>query len=567
MTQADVTAAHVGASGYVAAVCRELRIAEMINRQVSWDKSQWNVSPGTRAVALIINMLVDRRPLYRVWEAFARLDLPILFDEPVTLEDLNDDGFGRTLDRLHASGTLRTLVSSIALRATNLLPLGIRSIHADTTSISLAGEFAPTKSDQAFLNSNSDRRLLCITNGFSKDQRPDLKQFIYGLVVSSEGMPLLGNVRDGNLSDKVWNQEVLQEIRTSFLDPRQIVYVADSALITPDNLAEMAKQKIRFISRLPEVYGIADLLKEKAWEQNTWNEIGRIALSNKGAQYKAQSFVDALDGRRYRFIVVHSDALDKRKAKSLQKALDREFAELTKAKNELEKQRFNCEADAQHALEAFCKAHAKTRHQLNARVTKDEVIKRRPGRPKKNEAPPTVTEYRIELDITPPSEAAQAEELAKASTFVLITTLDEAEWSNTEVLIEYKDQIAVETRFRNIKADPCIVDNIYVKSSRRAEALAYLFLIALMVASFIEVRIRQELKRRERPFLVPGNRWTERPTMSMIFDILEGVLIIKMREGPRIRRFLPSNLDPRVYEILDLSGFDQTVYTKVPYSQ
>ena len=100
---------------------------------MEWDEKQWKVSAGTRAVALIINMLVERRPLYRVWESFSHLDLPVLFDEPVCLDDLNDDGFGRTLDRLSASGQQRTLVNSVALRATNLLPLGIRSIHGDTT--------------------------------------------------------------------------------------------------------------------------------------------------------------------------------------------------------------------------------------------------------------------------------------------------------------------------------------------------------------------------------------------------------------------------------------------------
>src|SRR5690606_29080346 len=218
---------HVDASGYVAQVCRQLNVRSMVNRLVTWDETQWKRSPGTLTVALIINMLINRRPLYRVWEAYERLDLPVLFDEPVELGDLNDDAFGRTLDRLYDSGNLKLLIHSVALAAVNQLPLGIRSVHADTTSISLAGRYDWTESDQAYQEANPERNLLRSTHGYSKDRRPDLKQFIYGLVVSGEGLPLMGDVRSGNTSDKVWNLEMLTEIQESFLDPQRIVYIAD----------------------------------------------------------------------------------------------------------------------------------------------------------------------------------------------------------------------------------------------------------------------------------------------------------------------------------------------------
>jgi hypothetical protein len=194
------------------------------------------------------------------------------------------------------------------------------------------------------------------------------------------------------------------------------------------------------------------------------------------------------------------------------------------------------------------------------------VVKRPPGRPAKDAQPPTVVEYSVEVQVVAPSETALRVEQELAGTFVLITTLPEDEWSNTEILEGYKGQTSVETRFRNLKADPCIVDTLYVNSSRRAEALAYLFLLALIVASYIEVRVRQELKKRQRSFLVPGNRWTERPTMSMIFDILSGVQILRLCNGTTTRRRLPSNIDPRVYELLELTGLDHKAYIYVSYA-
>ena len=78
----------------------------------------------------------------------------------------------------------------------------------------------------------------------------------------------------------------------------------------------------------------------------------------------------------------------------------------------------------------------------------------------------------------------------------------------------------------------------------------------------IEIRIRQELKERNAEFLVLGKRWTNRPTMTMLFDILENVLIEVEKHNGGVRRFLPSNTDPRVMQILELAGFDEGVYTQ-----
>ena len=101
-----------------------------------------------------------------------------------------------------------------------------------------------------------------------------------------------------------------------------------------------------------------------------------------------------------------------------------------------------------------------------------------------------------------------------------------------------------------------------IAKRRRAEALAYLFLLALIVASYIEIKVRQELAVRQRPFLVPGNRWTQRPTMTMISDVLSSVCILQIPSERGLRRFLPDDTDPRVYELLDLMGFDHRVYTR-----
>ena len=92
-------------------------------------------------------------------------------------------------------------------------------------------------------------------------------------------MPVLGTVTDGNTSDKTWNKDTIEEM-AKVLAPnigKGILYVADSALVTPTNLDLMEKNDIKSITRLPENYNLASSLKEKAHEASDWIEVGSLA--------------------------------------------------------------------------------------------------------------------------------------------------------------------------------------------------------------------------------------------------------------------------------------------------
>ena len=556
VTRLNVTAKQLGPSNLIAAVCYELQIPHYVNSLVQWDEKQWKVSPGTLILGLIINILVQRKPLYLVEEFYKNMDLPMLFDEPVVASDFNDDALGRALDRI-VDG--KTLFKTVACQATIVDNIEIRTVHADTTSISLYGEFVPSDCDVLFEEATG-KRLLNITHGYSKQHRPDLKQFVYGLLVSGDGLPLVANVNDGNASDKIWNKEIFDEIETSFLDPKGILYVADSALVTLENLSLMAKKQIRFISRLPENFAIAKTLKEEAWQKGKWESLGAIAQGKNAAQYWTSSLVDEIDGRQYRFVVVRSSALDKRREKSLEKQLNKEFTELEKAKKELEKQEFSCRPDAEMILAKFLDDYKQVAHSLFGEILEYKVTKRKPGRPRMGEEPPTVTRYRIELDITEPTAAKLKELRERASTFVLITTESADVWSDLDILKEYKGQSKVETRFRFLK-HPLIVNDIYLKSPRRIEALAYVVMLALLVAAFIERRVRFALDKSKQIIEILGKRKTNRPTIKVILDMLSIVNIVYVSDGSEVMRILPDNTPPNVLQLIELAGHTSSIYT------
>ena len=81
---------------------------------------------------------------------------------------------------------------------------------------------------------------LCITHGYSKDHRPDLKQAVLELMVSQDGgVPFVSKSWDGNTSDTQVFQERAQALMSAFKNaPSPRYLVADAKLYHEDNAAQ-----------------------------------------------------------------------------------------------------------------------------------------------------------------------------------------------------------------------------------------------------------------------------------------------------------------------------------------
>ena len=82
-----------------------------------------------------------------------------------------------------------------------------------------------------------------MTYGYSKDKRPDLKQFVLSTLCVDRAVPVWGKPEDGNASDKTLNTTLLSEIAQLLaqygVQPGAYIYIADAALVTEDNLAAL----------------------------------------------------------------------------------------------------------------------------------------------------------------------------------------------------------------------------------------------------------------------------------------------------------------------------------------
>jgi transposase len=96
----------------------------------------------------------------------------------------------------------------------------------------------------------NEENLVNITYGYSKDKRPNLKQFMIDLMVSNDGdIPLLIRVGNGNESDKKVFAELIKKYQENF--DLETIYVADSAWYSAANLGEMRSKNIRWLTRVP----------------------------------------------------------------------------------------------------------------------------------------------------------------------------------------------------------------------------------------------------------------------------------------------------------------------------
>ena len=80
-----------GPGPVISAMCRSIGLTGTINRMVDWDERQCKMSPGFRVEAVIINLLMGRRPLYRLDAFFEYMDVSKLFGPMISPEDITDD--------------------------------------------------------------------------------------------------------------------------------------------------------------------------------------------------------------------------------------------------------------------------------------------------------------------------------------------------------------------------------------------------------------------------------------------------------------------------------------------
>lgn len=541
----DLTFTEAGCLPIIKEYGRRINLVETIDSMVD---SQMELKPGLAVLAMVVDTLSGRSPLYRLVDFYEGKDIELLLGSDVAAGLFSDDNLGRTLDRIHEAGTQK-IFSRIAQNALDTFDIDTRKAHFDTTSISVYGDYDLT--DPPFM----------ITYGHSKDKRPDLKQFLISMLCVDHTIPVFGATKDGNASDKTINNELLSTMSTHMathgLQPGAFVYVADSAFVTPANLEKAREKNITFLTRLPATYQECRSVIGAAVNADAWIDIGRLAQEvtekRPQAHYRVCERTVTLYDVTYRAIVVHSSAHDKRRTKRIDRLLETH----RRACEDVVKQAstpFFCRPDAEAAAETLQRSGSPY-HRLEVDI--EEVPRYPRGRPAKGtERIPERYEYILKTTIH--EDPRKVEPLrAEAGCFVLLTTMEgKEEWSAKDLLSLYKDQNGIEKNFGFLK-DPVIVNSLFLKKAERIEVLGLVLLIALLISRLMEHSMRRYLEETKGTITGWDRKPTKRPTSFMMTTKFTSVLLVKARSS----RTLARPLNQVQLEFLKALNVPPTVFT------
>jgi transposase len=505
----------------IKAYADQLGLVSLINHYVP---TAMEVDAGTVVLALVLDTLSGRSPLYRLEEFFAQQDTELLLGKTVPPHALNDDTAGRVLDRLYNFGTMR-LFTACAVRAATRFGLERRYVHFDTTSRSVWGEYQFTETQDLPFQ---------VTYGYSKDKRPDLKQFVLSTLCVDRAIPIWGKPEDGNASDKTLNTTLLSEIAQLLaqygVQPGAYIYIADAALVTEDNLT--ALRDTLFITRLPATYSECGRGIAEAVAHNRWEVVGVLAQTpptkhRPGTFYKVAEARVTLYGKEYRAVVVHSSSQDQRRQQHLERESRASYATLEATVHEAARQEYFCQADAEAAA-------GKLRALQSAYHWVEVGIKERPtygpGRPSSKQ-PRVVKALRYGLQVTLHERSEViARKTQETGCFVLLTnvpTAGEMAHRAGDVLRAYKEQHGIEQNYGFLK-DPRIVNSLFLKKPERIEALGLVLLLALLLWRLVERTLRVHVETTGNSLTGWDKKATQTPTAFMMRTKFAGVMVIKV---------------------------------------
>jgi len=505
----------------VAAFLDRMGVSATVNSAVPTEMA---VDLGNLVKLMVLDTLSGRSPLYRLERFASQVDTMLLLGKEVVPSSFNDTTVGRALDAIFEVGT-EQLFSQVALRAACAFPLEVdtRHVHFDTTSVSVWGDYAFCEEEENGIN---------LTYGYSKDHRPDLKQFLIKMLCVHRNIPILGGCADGNASDKTLNNAMLTQLSKYMarhgIRAGAFVYISDSAMVTHANLQAIGDNL--FITRLPFTFSETERVVAEAVEEGAWTDVeARVSSpgARKPASYRLRETTLDLYGRSYRAIVVHSDASDKRRAKKL----DRLLAESREAAQDMlrqeEKVEYFCREDAQTAAARLAREGSPYHFCSCAVKEKATYFRGRP--PKEGEREIAKMMYVLEGEVVEKKEAVERARAA-AGCFVLLTNVPdsgEMAHSGAEVLAAYKEQHGIERNFGFLK-DPLIVNDLFLKRPDRIEALGFILLVSLLAWSLMEHVMRAYLERTDTDIIGWDKKLTRRPTTFMMTTKFRGLLLARI---------------------------------------
>lgn len=211
----------------------------------------------------------------------------------VDLSELSDEALYRNLDRLHPNR--QGIESALAEREKSLFNLDDTYYLYDLTSTYFEG--------QCLSNPKAQR-------GYSRDQRPDCKQVVVGLVLDRDGFPKAHEVFAGNCQDRVSLDHMLGQLEQRSGRHGEATVIVDRGMAYEENLAQIRARGHHYLvaSRQSERQAWFDELED----EHGWQELIRQPSPRNPGQKKSRVWIKRAETAEHLYVLCRSEG---RKAK------------------------------------------------------------------------------------------------------------------------------------------------------------------------------------------------------------------------------------------------------------
>ena len=512
--------------------------------------------PAAESLMLMLyNITSGRQPLYELPQWTTQYDGRLFGRECQLSQELfNDDRYGRALDKLHEADRA-SLMTEVVLRLIEVSDLDLSQIHNDSTSVKTTGQMPGVSRDG-----------LRFARGHSKDHRPDLKQIVFCLTLSSDGaVPIHFKTYPGNRTDDTTHINTWCSVRKLTGKP-DFLYVADCKVCTRHQLSYITRHGGRVVTLLPETWGEVRKFKAKLRENLIPKRRilrqplpGSLDPQKFESFYRFQgSFTTEKDG--YTLHWIYTTEKRKRDRRLRDERLLRIEHELAQLMGKLNTGKLKTPAQIQERVQAVLDKHnaAEFYHIAINPVQETHTRQVGKGRPGKHTKYTTTQTTIYTLSWSRDRQALQRERRVDGI-FPLLSTDDSI--SAKEALLAYKFQPRLEKRFQQLKSVHLVAPTL-CKKVERVEALMFLYFVALIIQAMIERTVRHSMEKNtiDAIPIYPEHRLAYHPTTAKIVDRFQDVSVCRLMDEKGIVNEFRDPLNPTQLSVLELLGMSEQEY-------
>jgi len=512
------------------------------------------LDPQLALCALLRCLIIAPTPLYSVSE-WATPFLPSLLG--CSPAQLTDDRIGRSLDRLFDADRC-TLLTNFVLHMIKEFDVSLEELHNDSTSLTVTGQYVEADGRRM-----RGKPTLIVTFGHSKDHRCDLKQLLWILTVTDEGVPIHFKVSDGNTEDSRTHWQTWQELCRLVGHPR-FLYVADCKLCTRSTLRAIHEKGGRFITVLPQTR--KEDSQFRTWlvsHTPEWQEVvsykGRLKEDPPEVVRAVDSPFPDPDG--FRLIWFHSSQKEQRDAEGRRERIARAVSKLEelKAKVESPRSRLKTKQGIAEKVEQILSNRGVQRW---VRYSIEESVQPKYRQEKRGRAG-TQTRWRRSVKVlyllSWEAMPERIEQDARSDgVFPLLSNYRDL--SIKEVLEAYKRKHPLIEKRHEMLKSVLGTTPLFLKNIGRVEAFLFLEYIAMTVHALIERELRKAMERegiKNLP-LYPEERECKAPTAARVIEVFGNLQrhILSGEGGQRVQEFMPevSELQEKTLGLLGISA-------------